>query len=143
AFVPSDVPPGWLGGEPMALMVRVPAPRGGTAIDLCAGSGVPALNLASAGAHVVAVEPDARVARLARLNVAMADLDGHIDVRDGGLWLAAPGERFDRLVCAPPSVPLPPDLAAAGRSGGGDGIAVLRRVLAVLPRILAHGGTAH
>ncbi|MCC6994169.1 MAG: methyltransferase [Deltaproteobacteria bacterium] len=140
-FVPAVTPAGWVGGDQLALLLRAMPARSGLSIDLCASTGALAIHLASRGAHVIAVESNAELARAAALNIAMAQLDRRVEVRDGDLWLAAPGQRFNRVTAIPPTLPGPPHLMAA-RHGGGDGFLVVRRILGALPRILSHDGIA-
>ncbi|MBX3156912.1 MAG: hypothetical protein KF773_13135 [Deltaproteobacteria bacterium] len=141
-LVPAQPRGGWLGQERIALTARVAPPRAGRSLDLCTDTGTAALHLATERTPVVAVDDDPAALRIARLNVAMSGLDDRIDLREGDLWLAAPGERFERVVAAPATVPHPPGLDMA-RHGGPDGLATTSRIIGALPRLLAPGGTAH
>ncbi len=140
AFAPAQPPAGWLGGEQTALLARVLLPRGGACLHLGTAGGALALHLASGGARVVTVDTDPAAAAVTRLNAEMAGLGERIDVRVGDLWLAAPGEQFDCITAAPPTVPMPPELGP--RSEAGEGASAVRRLLGALPRVLAHDGIA-
>jgi methylase of polypeptide subunit release factors len=142
AFVPARPRPGWLGEERVALIARVAPPSEGRSLDLCTDTGAAALHLATARTSVVAVDDDPAAIRIARLNVAMAGLGDRVDVRHGDLWLAAAGERFERVVAAPATLPRPPGLDMPAH-GGPDGLAVVSRIVGALPRVLSPTGTGH
>jgi len=126
-------------------------PAGGSALDLCAGSGAIGVTLAleKPGATVAATELSPAALAVARENAAA--LGATIELLEGDLFAPLPpGRRFDVIVSNPPYVPtgeLPglsrevrrePSLAL---DGGPDGLALLRRIVAEAPRRLAPGGT--
>jgi ribosomal protein L3 glutamine methyltransferase len=118
----------WIANEPAKVL------------DLCAGSGC--IGIACAleleNAHVVLTDLSHAAVDVARRNVALHGLGDRVEVRQGDLFEAVPGERFDLIVSNPPYVDasdfaaLPPEyrhephLALAA---GVDGLAVVRRIL--------------
>jgi release factor glutamine methyltransferase len=126
-------------------------PEGGAALDLCTGSGALALALALGrpGARVTAVELSPQALEVARANAAA--LGAAVTLLQGDLYAPLPpGARFDVVVSNPPYVPtgeldrLPREVRREPRlalDGGPDGLAVLRRVVAGAPAVLAPGGT--
>jgi release factor glutamine methyltransferase len=122
-------------------------PVAGVAVDLCTGSGAlaKALMTARPGARVVASDVDA-------LAVACARANG-VEAYQGDLFAPLPHElegRVDVVAGVVPYVPTP-ELGLLQRDtfafetslaydGGGDGTAILRRVLADASRFLVGGG---
>ncbi|MCW3022535.1 MAG: methyltransferase [Conexibacter sp.] len=122
-------------------------PAGGTAIDLCTGTGALAKVLMTArpGARVVATDVDARA-------VACASANG-VEAFCGDLLAPLPRElegAVDLVAGVVPYVPTP-ELGLLQRDtftfesslsydGGADGTAILRRVLRDGPRFLRRGG---
>jgi release factor glutamine methyltransferase len=118
---------------------------GARVLELCAGSGAIAIDLARHGAReVVAVDISRRAVLTARLN---ARLNGvRVDARRGDLLDAVGGERFDLIVSNPPYVPaadggIPRRGLKRAWDAGYDGRALLDRILAQAPRALAPGGS--
>ncbi len=126
-------------------------PAGAVAVDLCCGSGAMGLALASAAdlGELHAVDVDEAAVRCARRNleaagglVYLGDLFGPLPQRLRG--------RVDTLIANVPYVPsgevalLPAEArlheARVALDGGGDGLDVLRRVVAGAAQWLAPGG---
>jgi len=125
---------------------RLPG-TGGTAVDVCTGSGSLALALRRArpGAKVLATDSDPRAVACARANGVAALL--------GDLFAPLPDDlrgRVDVVVGIVPYVPTPAlDLLprdtltfedATHYDGGPDGTAILRRVVVEAPRFLRPAG---
>lgn len=123
---------------------KVPLPAGGTALELCTGSGAVAATLARRGWRTTAVDVSRRAVLAARVN---ARLNGtRVRALRGDLWSVVDGEAFDLIVSNPPYIPSEtgPDAARGERrhiDGGPDGRALLDRVLAGAPSHLRPGGT--
>jgi release factor glutamine methyltransferase len=126
-------------------------PDGGTALDLCTGTGAIGISLAleKPGARISATDLSPAALAVARENATA--LGATVEFREGDLFAAlAPGLRFDLIVSNPPYVPSG-ELAGLSREvrrepvmaldGGPDGLALLRRIAADAPRWLAPGGT--
>jgi HemK-related putative methylase len=112
------------------------APR---ALDMGTGSGIGAVFAARRGYRVTAVDVNPHAVRCARLNSALNGLEERIEVRQGDLFAAVAGERFDLVLFNPPffrGAPRGP-LDAAWRSQD-----VIERFAAGLPAALAPGGRA-
>ncbi len=126
-------------------------PEGGSALDLCTGSGCVAVSLALArkGARVLATDVSEEALALARENAVA--LGAVVEFATGDLWAAVhAGELFDVVVSNPPYVPTG-ELAGLSREvrrepcialdGGEDGLAVLRRIVLGAASRVKPGGT--
>jgi release factor glutamine methyltransferase len=123
-----------------------PAP---VAVDLCSGSGALALALADEvpGARVLAVEQPGPAADWLRGNAAGRRVEPIIaDVTDPQLLTGLRGE-VDAVVCNPPYVPRPTQVAAEVRFdpetavfAGADGLALMPAVIARAAELLRPGG---
>jgi release factor glutamine methyltransferase len=133
--------------EPLARRAASRLPEGGTAIDVCTGSGAIAATLSARRprARVLATDLDERAVRCARSN--------GVEVYHGDLFAPLPVglERLvDVVVGVVPYVPsasldvLPRDTfvfeSPLSYDGGAEGVAVLRRVLDEGRRFLKPGG---
>ncbi len=137
-----------LHSETLARRASDRLPEGGTAIDLCTGSGAIAnvLNAARPGARVVASDLDERAVACARSN--------GVDAWHGDLFAPLPSDlnaSVDVVVAVVPYVPTA-ELALLQRDtlafesrrfydGGAAGTDVLRRVIQEAPRFLRPGAT--
>jgi len=123
------------------------------ALDLCTGSGCLAILTAYAfpNAQVDAVDISEDALEVAKQNIALHGMQGHVHPVLSNLFEALPREQqYDLIVCNPPYVnqasldALPreylhePTLALAG---GNDGMDLVRRILHDVPDYLAPGGT--
>jgi hypothetical protein len=134
----------YFGDDSAALACRLSPAPDAVCVDFCSGPGIQALRSASLAKKVVAVEVNAVAAGCAELNVAMNRLDDRIELRCGDLYNALkPDEKFDFISANPPLLPFVPGLPYpfVGH-GGADGLAVTRRILEHLPRVLTRDGTA-
>ncbi len=126
-------------------------PEGGSALDLCTGSGCVAVSLALArkGARVLATDVSEEALALARENAVA--LGAVVEFATGDLWAAVhAGELFDVVVSNPPYVPTG-ELAGLSREvrrepcialdGGEDGLAVLRGIVLGAASRVKPGGT--
>ena len=131
---------------PLAQLAAHTLPPGGVAVDLCTGSGAVAAYLLAhqPAARVVATDVDPQAVACARAN----GVDAHV----GNLFDPVPPElrgRVDVVTAVAPYVPTPelaylprdvrtyePELAL---DGGGDGLDVVRRVVAEAPQWLRAG----
>jgi release factor glutamine methyltransferase len=112
------------------------APR---ALDMGTGSGIGAVFAARRGYRVTAVDVNPHAVRCARLNAMLNGLEERIEARQGDLFAAVPGERFELVLFNPPFFRGSPRdaLDAAWRSQD-----VIERFAAGLPAALAPGGRA-
>jgi release factor glutamine methyltransferase len=137
------------------LLIEAARPEAVTArsvLDVCTGSGVVAIAMATAGTANTAVSAhdiSGRAVACARANVAAAGV--HVDVHHGSLPQALARGPYDLVVANPPYVPTPehtvgePIPAQAGPAsaydGGRDGRLVLDPLCRAAPRLLTRGGT--
>src|SRR5215211_838489 len=127
-----------------AVLRDQPQLRGGTALDVCTGSGAIAIAAALAGARsVTAVDVSRRAVLCARMN---ARLNGvRVEALRGNLLDAVPGRRFDVIVSNPPYLPgekdaLPRHGRARHTEAGATGRLLLDRLIDAAPAHLAPGG---
>jgi release factor glutamine methyltransferase len=132
----------WLLVEALRLAA---IPAGGRALDIGCGTG--ALSVAAAmngSAEVTAFDINRSAVVATRINAAARRLPVRVTHGDG-LTLAL-GRRFDLVLANPPYVPTasdttPPRGRARSWDAGLDGRAVLDRLCALAPLLLAPGGT--
>ncbi|HEX2132511.1 MAG TPA: HemK2/MTQ2 family protein methyltransferase [Actinophytocola sp.] len=117
-------------------------PAGADVLEICSGTG--ALSVVAAGTRPrsqTAVDISRRAAWATRVNTAVRGID--VRVECGDAFETMLGRRFDLVLANPPYVPGVPD-APAGRArawdAGVDGRAVLDRLCATAPLLLAPGG---
>jgi release factor glutamine methyltransferase len=127
----------------LAAAVREAVRPGARVLDVCTGSGVVGVSAALAGGDVTSLDVSRRALACAWLN---ARLNGtRLRVRRGDLLAPVAGERFHVIAANPPYVPaerdtLPSAGAARAWDAGRDGRAILDRLLAEAPPLLAPGG---
>jgi HemK-related putative methylase len=73
-----------------------------TVLDMGTGSGVCAVFAAKHAARVVAVDINPAAVRCAGINVLVNHLEDRVEVRQGDLFAAVPGEQFDLILFNPP-----------------------------------------
>jgi release factor glutamine methyltransferase len=115
-----------------------------SALDLCAGSGAVAVAIALRGVRsVTAVDTQRRATWTVRLNARANGV--RIKALQGELFEPVAGRRFDLITANPPYVPAPPDIAPRrgdhSWNAGGDGRAVIDRIIEQLPDHLTPGGS--
>jgi ribosomal protein L3 glutamine methyltransferase len=123
----------------------------GRILDLCCGSGclgiAAALRFADARVELVDVDP--RAVHLTQRNIALHGLEARVQVVQGDLFDAVPAASYDLILSNPPYVDaadmasLPPEHRhepPVGLAGGRDGMDLVARMLAELPRRLAPAG---
>lgn len=129
----------------------LPAVKPRRILDLCTGSGCLAIlaALAFPRATVDAVDISAGALALARRNVAAHRLGDRIAIHRGDLFRPVQGRRYDLIISNPPYVDaggmakLPPEFRHEPRlalAAGGDGLDLVRRILAEAPRHLTRTG---
>ena len=120
-------------------------------LDLCTGSGAIAIALAKElpAATVVATDVSAAAVAIAKKNAERNGVAARVDVREGDLWKAVAGERFDLIVANPPYIrsDVIPTLQAEvlreprlALDGGADGMAFYDRICADAREHLEPGG---
>ncbi len=113
----------------------------GSVLDLCSGVGTQALVCARTAAQVTAVEIEPLAAKLFWVNAAMNELSHKVELINGDLLGPVAGRSFDVISCNPPFMPVAPGVRYPRfADGGGDGLAVMRRLMAGLPEALTTGG---
>jgi len=138
----------WLGRDSLVFAERLHRELAGRhferALDLCCGSGVQGLAVATHASEVEGTDVNPRAVAFANLNASLAGLAARARFSVGNLAEGLEGE-YDLVVANPPYVWLPKEEAARNRDGyGGEfGLEVVERVLATLERVLAPHGEAH
>lgn len=127
----------------LAEVLRRAVTPGARVLDLCTGTGALAVTAALAGARVTAVDLSRRAVHTARLNACLHRTT--VQALEGDLTAPVAGRTFDVVVSNPPYVPAHTDeLPDRGRyqafDAGLDGRALLSRVIAAAPAVLAPGG---
>jgi methylase of polypeptide subunit release factors len=113
----------------------------GDVLDLCSGVGTQALVCAQTAERVTAVEIEPLAAKLFWANAEINGLSDRVELLNGDLLEPVAGRRFDTIACNPPFMPVPPGLPYPRYAdGGGDGLEIVRRLMAGLPDALAPGG---
>ena len=151
----SIVPRSWLAELIVDGSLEPWLPADGKALDLCTGNGSLAILLALScpDIHVSACDISMPALSLAARNIDRHGLSSQVELLNGDLWDALPEPNednlFDLIICNPPYVnatsmsALPaeyhaePELALAG---GGDGMDVIRRIIAHATDYLSERG---
>ena len=124
----------------------------GRILDLCTGSGCLAIlaALAQPEAEVDAAELSADALAVAERNVSAYGLEDRVHLVRSDLFGGLEGRRYDLIISNPPYVStesvaaFPPEYAAEptqAHAGGGDGLNLVRRVLAAAPAHLTPHST--
>ena len=137
--------------ETLAAIEDRPHPK---VLELCTGSGcIPvAVAVNAPGAAVTAVEQSEAALAVARRNSARHNVADRVTFLQGDLFgPIEAGEMFDVIVSNPPYVAeseterLQPDVQLhephVALFAGGDGLAIIRRIIEHAPRYLVGGGT--
>lgn len=124
----------------------------GSALDLCTGSGCIAIAFARQRPtwDVTASDVSEDALSVARDNAHRTGAIRNLRLRQGSLFEAVPGERFDLVTGNPPYIPSP-DIAGLpadvrdfephlALDGGADGLDLVRRIAAQAPAFLQPGG---
>ncbi len=107
-------------------------------LDLCAGTGVGALLLASNASYLMAADVTPRCDEFMRFN-ALLNGFSNVEAGTGDLYAPAKGRQFDRIVVHPPYQPVIEHIATFN-SGGADGEQITRRIIEGAPAHLKPGG---
>ncbi len=122
-----------------AMFVRMMPPSACDAfLEMCAGTGIAAIAMASRVTHSWSLDIAARSTLVARFNARLNGLP-NVTVAQGDLYEPVQGLTFDRIVAHPPYVPSM-DQQLIYRDGGPDGEFITRRLVTELPRYLRPGG---
>lgn len=128
-----------------ALAEAVSNGKSSRILDIGTGSGVVAITLAAElpGAVVWATDISPAALRVVDKNADLHDVAARIILRQGDLFDAVEGERFDMIVSNPPYIPhheiarLQPEVRnhdpVAALDGGDDGLEFYRRIFAAAP----------
>ncbi len=122
-----------------------------SAVDICTGSGCLALLAAHVfpNALVDAVDLSPEALEVAEINVAESPVGERVTLHRGDLFAPLAGRRYDLVITNPPYVEqdvmdvLPPEYRhepELALAGGPDGLDVVRRILADVPKHLNPGG---
>jgi HemK-related putative methylase len=134
----------WLGEDSLCLARLLPAVRGEKVLDLCSGTGILGLIMASRGADVTAVEINPEAVKLCGWNIFMNHLEDTMRVYEGDLYKPVKGKSFDFILANPPYIPLIEDKETGllFGSAGDDGLKLLRAVVYEAHEYLEPSGKA-
>lgn len=137
----------------LEVISLVKGKAGARVLDLCTGSGCIAISVAKncPATKVTATDVSAAALTIARKNVETHQVGDRVELLPGDLFAAVPaGATFDVIASNPPYIPTAEIETLAGDvrrheprlalDGGGDGLDLLRRILAEGPRHLVPGG---
>jgi SAM-dependent methyltransferase len=132
-----------LGGNPSAeTLARATIRRPVTStLDLGAGGGSQALLAARHSERVVAVDINPRAIFYANVNARLNGFS-NVECREGDLFDAVEGERFDLIVANPPYI-ISPDERLLFRDSSKEEGGVARRIVRRLPAFLEDSGVGH
>jgi methylase of polypeptide subunit release factors len=119
----------------MAATMRRPSRR---TLDLCAGSGIQAMEAAAHSEAVICAEKNPRAIRLGEFS-AVLNGRANVEFRESDFYSAAESERFDLIVANPPYV-ISPEHEFQFRDGGLGADRVAEHIVRNAPRFLADGG---
>jgi methylase of polypeptide subunit release factors len=130
----------YYGNDSVALS-RLLLPAEGRVLDLCAGVGTQALVCAQTATSVTAVEMEPLAEKVFWINAELNGLSEKVEFLIGDLLEPVAGRQFDLICCNPPFMPVAPGIRyPVFADGGPDGLAIVRRLLAGLPEVLAPNG---
>jgi methylase of polypeptide subunit release factors len=131
----------YYGNDSLLLSRTLDRAVAGNALDLCSGVGTQAMVCARTATRVTAVEIEPLAAKLFWVNAAMNGLSDKLELINGDLLEPVAGRKFDVISCNPPFMPVPKGVRYPRfGDGGGDGLDIVRRLMAGLPDALAPGG---
>ena len=119
--------------------------EGEEVLDLGAGMGLTAVLAARVAKRVVATDIVPECVTLTVQNALLNGVGDRVEGRVGDVYAPVRGMTFDLILSNPPQMPTPPgrdreDWMAYADNGGGDGWAVLDRVIRGAPEQLKPGG---
>ena len=120
------------------FLTSLPATPCDAFLELCAGTGVAALQASRYARHAWAADITERATSFARFNAALNGIENCTAVQ-GDLYEPVRGRLFDRIVAHPPYMPSL-EQKYIFRDGGEDGEQITRRIIAGLPDHLSAGG---
>lgn len=134
----------WIGADSLCLARLLPGAKGKKVLDLCAGTGILGLVMASRGAEVTSVEINPEAVKLCKWNIMLNKLEDAIQVFEGSLYEPVKGDEFDFIISNPPYIPLIEDEEAGllFGSAGDDGLKILRLIIEEIDKYLAPSGRA-
>ncbi|MGX5599051.1 HemK2/MTQ2 family protein methyltransferase [Bacillus cereus] len=134
----------WLGEDSLYLAQTLPNARNKKVLDLCSGTGIQSIILASRGAKVTAVELNEKAVELALWNTYINGVDDSVTVVQGNLYDPVQNEKFDIIISIPPFLPLVQDKDERFlfADGGEDGTEVLQGIIDELHNRLEMNGCA-
>jgi SAM-dependent methyltransferase len=118
------------------LLARGVLPPGSSVLDVGCGSGALTVEAARWARRVAAVDIRPEAVRCTRINVLLNRCDDRVVVREGDLFEPVTGNRFDAVVCEPPS-------ARARREADAGDPEFIARLAVGLPAFLSSAGVAY
>ena len=131
----------YIGMDSYRLSSILPQRRIRNALDLCTGSGIQAILRAPFAKKLVAIEVNQEVLPVTKFNVILNGYDDIIEIIESDLYQNLKDEQYDLITANPPFIPIPKDIyfPLVG-NGGGDGMAIIRKILLGLEKHLKANG---
>ena len=141
ASLPDDIVYPAITASTAHFLAMLPTEPCDALLELCAGTGVAALQSAPRCGHVWATDIAERSVHFARFNARLNGID-NATVECGDVYHAVKGLTFDRIVAHPPYV-ANAEMRVVFRDGGQDGEQVTRAIVQGLHGHLRPGGSLH
>jgi SAM-dependent methyltransferase len=136
--IPEDAVYPAITGNTRHFLSSLPATPCDSFLELCAGTGIAALQASRYARRTWAADITERSTSFARFNAALNGIENCTAVQ-GDLYAPVTGRRFERIVAHPPYMPSL-EQKYIFRDGGEDGEQITRRIIAGLPTHLDPGG---
>lgn len=120
----------YIGFDSYDLANFLPLHKGGSMLDLCSGSGIQGIMLASQADEVNCVEYNEKVVPYTIFNTILNGVDEMTTVYHGSVYGPVGDKTYDVIVSNPPFVPVPEDIEyPMCGDGSEDGLSIIREIV--------------
>lgn len=122
----------YFGYDSIGLARRLAPVAGGSALDLCSGTGIQALILAKSGMRATSIDVNPFASEMCKMNARINKVENNMEVLTGNLYDAlSENRKFDLITANPPLLPIPQGLPYPFiGDGGADGLDLVIRIVA-------------